>query len=140
MQASKMIRCDRYSNKDRWPVDGTHGEHSQADHKPTVAGMSPVLAVRHSFGNGKREYYGRLFGMGEGANTRQCFKSAPGFRPSPLFTYWLWKGRESPYDGLGVLPGLYNVVDLGEGRTESLSAGSGEDSNSTDLVEYRDGV
>jgi len=32
------------------------------------------------------------------------------------------------------------VVDLGGGRTGIIVTRSGEDSNSTDLVEYRDGV
>jgi len=118
------------------------GSTAKADHKPTVAGMSPVLAVQaFHLANGKLRYYGRaVWNSGEGANTKTVFAVSAWISPSPTLHILAVEERESPYDGLGVLPGLYNVVDLGEGRTGIIVGRSGEDSNSTDLVEYRDGV
>jgi hypothetical protein len=40
----------------------------------------------------------------------------------------------------GYLPRILNVADLGDGKTGIIFANQGEDSNSTDLVEYSDGL
>jgi len=118
------------------------GSTAKADHKLTVAGMSPVFAVQaFHLANGKLRYYARaVWNSGEGANTKTVFALSAWISPSPTLHILAVEGRESPYDGLGVLPDLYNVVDLGGGRTGIIVGRSGEDSNSTDLLEYRDGL
>jgi hypothetical protein len=115
---------------------------AKADRKLEVAGMSPVFAVQaFHLANGKLRYYARaVWNSGEGANTKTVFALSAWISPSPTLHILAVEGRESPYDGLGVLPDLYNVVDLGGGRTGIIVGRSGEDDNSTVLLEYRDGV
>jgi hypothetical protein len=118
------------------------GSQAKADHKPTVADMSPVFAVQtFRLANGELRYYARaVWNSNEGANTKTVFALSAWISPSPTLHILAVEGRESPYDGLGVLPDLYNVIDLGGGRTGIIVGRSGEDDNSTALLEYRDGV
>jgi hypothetical protein len=118
------------------------GSTTKADSKLTVASMSPVFAVQaFLLANGKLRYYARaVWNSGEGANTKTVLALSAWISPSPTLHILAVEERESPYDGLSVLPGLCNVVDLGRGRTGIIVGRSGEDDNSTDLLEYRDGV
>jgi len=88
------------------------GSTAKADHKPTVAGMSPVLAVQAFHGNRKTAILRE--GCLELGRRSQHEDSVCSQRLDFAITnssHTAVEGRESPYDGLGVLPGLYNVVD-----------------------------
>jgi hypothetical protein len=106
-------------------------------------GVSPVFSV-DSFrvADGTLRYYARAeWKWGKTEDQRSNFALAAWVVAEPKLSIVALQAATSPYDGLDtVLPKLLNVVDLGGGRTGIILSISGEDSTSTRLLEYRDGI
>ena len=107
--------------------------------------MSPTFVVQaFRLADGTLRYYARAAwtsGEEQTESWKTVYALGAWITPSPMLHILALEQRTSPYDGLAsVLPDLLNVVDLGGGSTGIISAISGEDSVSLNLVEYRDGV
>jgi hypothetical protein len=106
--------------------------------------ISPFVDVQaFRLANGRLRYYARAaWNLEEGneQGRKTTFGLAGWISPTPTLHILAGETGTSPYDGLdAVLPSLLNVVDLGEGRTGIIVSVEGQDSASTDLLEYRDG-
>lgn len=106
-------------------------------------GISPIFNVE-SFrvADGTLRYYARAeWKWGKPEDQRSNFAMAAWIIGEPKLRIVAVQTATSPYDGLDtLLPKLLNVVDLGGGRAGIILSISGEDSASTRLLEYRDGV
>lgn len=104
--------------------------------------VSPVFEVQSfHLADGKLRYYAQAaWNTGTGTQLKTVYALAAWIAPLPTLHILAVETRTSPYNGVGITPSLVNVIDLGKGRTGIVVTISGEDSGSTDLVEYRDGT
>ena len=115
---------------------------ASATMRGAIEHLSPTFEVQSfHLANGKLRYYAQAsWNMGTGTHMKTVCAIAAWVSPSPELHILSTEPRNSSYDGVGFTASLVNVVDLGEGRTGFVVSRAGEDSVSTDLVEYRDGV
>jgi hypothetical protein len=106
-------------------------------------GISPIFnAESFRVADGTLRYYARAeWKWGKPEDLRSNFALAAWIIAEPKLRIAAVQTTTSPYDGLDtLLPKLLNVLDLGGGRTGIILSISGEDSASTRLLEYHDGI
>ncbi len=116
--------------------------------KKAVKNLSPVFEVQaFCVANGTLRYYARAeWKWRSEKELHEIYHSSvyalgAWIAPSPTLHILAVQERTTEYDDFGsILPTLINVVDLGGGRTGLIVSSSRNDSNSLDLVEYRDGA
>lgn len=104
--------------------------------------ISPIVAIQaFRLSDGTLRYYaGAAWNHEENNQFRTVYALGAWISPAPKLHLLEVQHRTSGYDGGIDLPHLLNVVDLGGGRTGIILSVGGEDSSSTKLVEYRDGL
>jgi hypothetical protein len=110
--------------------------------RTSTESVSPVVEVQaFRLANGSLRYYARAaWNTGDDSGMKTISALGAWISPMPALHILAVQERTSPYDGIeSVLPRLLNVVDLGSGKTGLIVSIEGQDSSSTDLVEYQDG-
>lgn len=104
--------------------------------------ISPIVDVQaFRLSDGSLRYYaGAAWNYEDKSQCKTVYALGAWISPAPKLHRLEVQHRTSGYDGGIDLPHLLNVVDLGGGRTGIILSVGGEDSSSTKLVEYRDGL
>ncbi|GEM_PF-2444916 len=100
-----------------------------------------VQAFRTARGN--LRYYARIMWKAASTNSRDLTGFALGawISPSPTLHILALENRTDGYENFGTaVPTLANVINLGGGRTGLIVRVFGDDSNATNLMEYKDGA
>lgn len=101
----------------------------------SAEGHSPGFTVQpFRVADGSLRYYATAQWK-SGKKSQTDFSIAAWFSPSPVLRILAVEANQNVN-----LPKILNVVGLGGGRTGIVLANGGEDSTSTDLIEYRDGI
>jgi hypothetical protein len=107
-----------------------------------AAEKAPLAFEVHPFSvaDGSLRYYVRAeWKSGKEKQGRPTYALAAWIAPLPTLHIMAAETLNTASDG-GELPELFNVVDLGEGRTGIIVQFLGGDGRALDLLEYRDGI
>lgn len=138
-RSNRRARLIRHTNQDLQVVNPSDKpSRAGTPHAPTDP-LAIIFAVQSfHLANGKlRCYVTVAWNSGKGPKAKTVDAFGAWISPSPKLHILTTGGRSSPYDGLGSVPNLDNVMDLGGGKTGIIVSISAEDSYALNLYEYR---
>jgi hypothetical protein len=120
---------------DRLKVEANDAVRREAEKAALAFDVQPFAVA-----DGTLRYYVRAeWKSGEETQGRPTYALAAWIAPQPTLHILAVEMLNTAPDG-GELPKLFNLVDLGDGRTGIIVQLSGGDSRALDLLEYRDGI
>ncbi len=120
---------------ERLKMESNDAVRREAEKAPLAFEVQPL-----SVADGSLRYYVRAqWESGKGRQGRPTYGLAAWIAPLPTLHILAVEMLSTALDG-GELPELFNVVDLGDGRTGIIVQFLGGDGRALDLLEYRDGI
>jgi len=137
---NELVRFDLQSEiatllNERLKTDATEAVRREAEKAPLAFDVQPF-----SVADGSLRYYVKAeWKSGKEKQGRPTYALAAWIAPLPTLHILAVETLRTAPDG-GQLPELFNVVDLGDGRTGVVIQLLGGDGRALDLLEYRDGI